>query len=60
MRGCEVIWDEQRADQMEAMVERAVGGPCPCRVGNACPLLPTDVRLTRKMDVPPPRLRVLA
>lgn len=58
MRGCEVIWDEQTADKVEAMVERATGGPCPCRVGNDCPLLPKDVQLTRRPDMGTPLLRM--
>jgi hypothetical protein len=40
MRGCELLWDITKAAEIQARVEEAIDGPCPCRVGNACPLLP--------------------
>lgn len=39
MRGCEVIWGAERADEVQAMVERAIGEACPCMSDQRCPLL---------------------
>jgi hypothetical protein len=44
MRGCEILWsDVAVADAVQARMEEAIGGPCPCKVGKRCPLLPADV-----------------
>jgi hypothetical protein len=40
--GCEVLFDAERASAMQEMVERATGGPCPCKQAMPCPLLPRD------------------
>lgn len=45
MRACEVLWDVDRADQMEALVESSTGQPCPCRAGGLCPFVPAAVVL---------------
>lgn len=37
---CQATFGMERGAQIEALVERATGGPCPCRVGATCPLLP--------------------
>lgn len=37
---CQAMLGLERGAQIEALVERATGGPCPCRSGRACPLLP--------------------
>jgi hypothetical protein len=39
-RGCEIIYGREAADVIQAEFERLEGGPCPCRVGNACPMFP--------------------
>lgn len=39
MRGCELIWGAADAQQVQALVEKALGRDCPCKVGVTCPLL---------------------
>lgn len=50
--GCEVLFNEDDAKRIQAMTERAVGGPCPCKMGNPCPLLPAEPVLSRAEPVP--------
>lgn len=39
MRGCELIWGAVKADEVQAMVQRALGTRCPCERDERCPLL---------------------
>ena len=39
---CKVLFGETRGDEVIELVERVTGGPCPCRQGLPCPLLPND------------------
>jgi hypothetical protein len=45
MYGCEVMWGDEKAVAIRALVEESIGGPCPCRRGLACPVLPKDLVL---------------
>lgn len=45
MRGCELLWGPERADVFQTEFEAMEGGPCPCFVGQACPVLPRQIRL---------------
>lgn len=45
LRGCELMMGKAKADEMQWAVEELEGGPCPCRVGAACPILPATLRL---------------
>lgn len=45
MRLCEVIWDVEKSDRIQAMVESASGQACPCVRGLECPLIPTGISL---------------
>lgn len=38
--GCEILFDEDEGRRMQKLVEAAVGGPCPCKTGRSCPLIP--------------------
>lgn len=40
MLGCELVWDEPVATQIREFIEESIGGPCPCRRGERCKLLP--------------------
>jgi hypothetical protein len=51
MRGCEIYWDVDKADHMQALIEKATGRECPCKRGETCPILPREVAL------PTPRWR---
>ena len=42
-RGCEVLWDAERADRVQHLIEDALGGPCPCTVALVCPLLSSRI-----------------
>lgn len=37
---CETIYGRERGLELVAVVERCTGGPCPCKQGMACPLMP--------------------
>lgn len=39
---CEVIFGCQRAAELSAFLEGAMGEPCPCKQGRTCPLLPVN------------------
>lgn len=45
VRGCELLYGAERADRMQAAFEMMEGGPCPCRLGQVCPLLPEKLAL---------------
>lgn len=45
MRGCELLWDMETADEVQRMVERAMGEQCPCFKEERCPLLPDGFQL---------------
>lgn len=40
--GCEVLFDEEKAARVQELVETATGGPCPCKSGQGCPLIPSN------------------
>ena len=52
MRMCEVIWNMEKADRVQKMVESASGLPCPCAQGLVCPLMPADVVLPPPLKLP--------
>lgn len=37
---CKVLLGEVRGGEVNELVERVTGGPCPCKRGLTCPLLP--------------------
>lgn len=43
MYGCEVMWGDDRAVKVQALVEESTGQLCPCKRGEGCPLLPKDM-----------------
>lgn len=45
VRGCELLWDVETADEVQRIVEAANGGCCPCFADERCPLLPEGFRL---------------
>lgn len=45
MYGCEVMWGNAKAAEVQRLVESALGGDCPCKSGRRCPVLPDDVEL---------------
>lgn len=54
LRGCEIMWDVDRADQAQRLIEESTGRPCPCVTGERCPLLPADVQLPPPVPPVPP------
>lgn len=40
MLGCVTLFGPDRGAEVQLMVEAALGGPCPCKLGKVCPLLP--------------------
>lgn len=42
---CEVIYGCKRGGQMMALLEGAMGRPCPCKQGAPCPLMPLDAQV---------------
>jgi hypothetical protein len=50
--GCELLFGEAKGARIRAMIEDAIGGPCPCVLGAECPLLGT---LLESPAVPRPR-----
>lgn len=40
MQVCEVIYGCERAAEVQAYLELAMGHPCPCRQDQPCPLMP--------------------
>lgn len=51
VRGCELLYGAERADRMQAAFEMMEGGPCPCRLGQVCPLLPERLALVLREPV---------
>lgn len=45
MYGCEVMWGDDRAVKVQALVEESLGDLCPCKRGLVCPVLPRDMEL---------------
>lgn len=43
MYGCEVMWGDERAVKVQALVEESLGDLCPCKRGEVCPVLPKDM-----------------
>lgn len=54
MRGCELMWSVERADEVQATVEKALGDRCPCLRGMRCPVLGS--LLDQLIESPPPPL----
>ena len=48
MYGCEIMWGDDDAAKVQALVEESTGGPCPCKTGLVCPLLPVDLMLPER------------
>jgi hypothetical protein len=44
MLGCEVLFGDDIAVRVQGFIEGALGGPCPCKVGQSCPMLPTELK----------------
>lgn len=42
MYQCEFVWDPARARQVQDLVEKATGAPCPCKEGKPCPFVRVD------------------
>lgn len=40
MQVCEAIYGRERAAEVQAFLEGALGRPCPCKQGQVCPLMP--------------------
>lgn len=38
-KGCEILLGQDRARDMQDLIEGATGAPCPCKQGFVCPLL---------------------
>jgi len=56
--GCELLFDQERAEIVQLIVETATGHPCPCKRGHTCPLL-TERDLALPVNlVPEPRIVV--
>lgn len=47
---CEVIYGQERGRQLRACIEGATGQPCPCRQGQACPLMADVVPAPREPE----------
>jgi hypothetical protein len=41
MLACEELFGEDIGRRIQGFVEGAVGGPCPCKQGLGCPMVPT-------------------
>lgn len=50
MRGCELLYGKERADKLQTAYEFMDGGPCPCKQGRVCPLLPAKLALRLRVD----------
>jgi hypothetical protein len=40
MYGCEVLWDAEKAQRVQELMEQGTGKSCPCKAGERCPILP--------------------
>ena len=52
VRMCELLWDMERADQVQAVIESASGAPCPCMRGMHCPLVPVGKEIVLPKPTP--------
>ena len=43
MYGCEVLWDAEKAQRVQDLMEQGTGKPCSCKTGKRCPILPKTV-----------------
>lgn len=57
MYGCEVMWGDDRAAKVQALVEESLGMACPCKRGLTCPLLPGEMVLAPPKRYETPLLR---
>lgn len=55
MHTCEVIYGSARGAQINAVLELAIGQPCPCKQGSPCPLMPRDEVVALPVALPAPR-----
>lgn len=39
MHEIEIVFRPEKAARVRAMVEAAIGGPCPCATGQPCPIV---------------------
>ena len=53
MRACEIVWDAEEAQQVDEMMERSTGHPCPGSVGGDCPILPRSTSSIAKQHADP-------
>lgn len=40
MKRCEIKMGLMRGREIQDMIEAAINAPCPCKIGNRCPLTP--------------------
>jgi hypothetical protein len=40
VRGCEILWEKEIAEEVHQRVEKITGKACPFNEGELCPLLP--------------------
>ena len=45
MYGCEVLWDAEKAQRVQELMEQGTGRPCPCKTGKRCPILPKTLAI---------------
>ena len=45
---CELFFNVGTADKIQAAHEEAIGGPCPCFVGEHCPVMPASLELSTR------------
>ena len=50
--GCEILFGRQYGAEVQTLVERLTGGPCPCRQGHTCPLLMSDAEVPTQSCAP--------
>ena len=53
MLGCELLFDEEKAARIRAMIEDATGELCPCARGLVCPLLGPPLEVPRPRAAEP-------
>lgn len=52
MQTCEVIYGCERAAQVQAFLEGAMGEPCPCKRDLPCPLMPPSPETLEAAEPP--------
>ena len=52
---CVALLGTRRAAQLEAAIEEDTGLPCPCRLGEECPLIAGLVLTPKPVAAAPPR-----